>query len=452
MHCEPAIALRGVAKKFRLFASQRDRLFEALWPKRMRHTEFWALRDIDLVVPRGQTIGILGRNGSGKSTLLQLLAGIFPPSAGDVVVNGRVSALLELGAGFNPEFSGRDNVLMNGLLRGLSPGEMRVRMPEIEAFADVGDFFDRPVKTYSSGMFVRVAFAAAINVDPDILLVDEALAVGDVKFQHKCFNAIRAMQRRGVTIVIVTHDIQAVVNNCQRAMVLNFGQIVELGPPKAVTDRFYAMMMGFDTSGAAVSRERSGDCVPCRFRGDAAEPSGDGSAEGFGAFSASSEDLCHENALYNRNEVRFGNREAAIIDYAVLSCGQKNPLEIASGSVVEVVGKVRFGADVSGVVYGMNLKSRDGIYIYGTNTELSGFETKLYRKGEITCMRMKLQLNVNAGDFFMTLGVAKRTATALEFLDSRQGLIHLRVKAANSFDGLVDLGLSFSETRLGSPA
>lgn len=452
MRCDSAIELRGVSKKFRLFSSQRDRLLEALWPKKMRHTEFWALRDIDLVIPRGQTFGILGRNGSGKSTLLQILAGIFPPSSGDVVVNGRVSALLELGAGFNPEFSGRENVLMNGLLRGLTPGEMRVRMPEIEAFADVGDFFDRPVKTYSSGMFVRVAFAAAINVDPDILLVDEALAVGDVKFQHKCFNAIRAMQRRGVTIVIVTHDIQAVVNNCQSAMILNSGQLVELGPPKAVTDRFYAMMMGFDPSGAAEPRERPGDCAPCRGQADAAEPSDDGTAGRYGAFSASNADRCHENVLYNSNEVRFGNREAAIIDYAVLSCGRENPLEIASGSVVEVACKVRFDADVSGVVYGMNLKSRDGVFLYGTNTELSGFETKLYHSGEIACVRMKLRLNLNAGDFFMTLGVNKRTAASLEFLDSRQGLIHLRVTAASSFDGLVDLGLSFSETRLGSPA
>ncbi len=199
---ELAISLRGVSKCFKRYDRPVDRLKELLIPGKSRAQEFWALRDIDLDVPKGQTLGIVGRNGSGKSTLLQIIAGTLTPTTGMVQVNGRVSALLELGSGFNPEFTGRQNVFFNGQLLGLTKGEVEERFDEIAGFADIGDFIDQPVKTYSSGMFVRLAFAVAVHVDPEVLIVDEALAVGDGVFVHKCMARIKSFRDEGGTILL----------------------------------------------------------------------------------------------------------------------------------------------------------------------------------------------------------------------------------------------------------
>ena len=240
---ETAIIVSNISKTYRLFDSTRDRLKEALHPFAKRyHREFWALKDVSFEVPRGQTVGILGRNGSGKSTLLQIVAGIMKPTSGDVTINGRVSALLELGAGFNPEFTGRENVVFQAQGMGLSREDIERKLPEIEAYADIGQFFDQPVKTYSSGMFVRVAFAAAASVDPDILIVDEALAVGDVRFQHKCFKTFAEFQERRKTILLVTHSTDAVVNHCDRAILLDGAGIVANGVPKNVVDCYLELM------------------------------------------------------------------------------------------------------------------------------------------------------------------------------------------------------------------
>lgn len=243
MNQDIAISVRQVSKKFRLFNSAKERLAEALHPfQKQFHREFWALKDVSFEIYRGEVIGILGRNGSGKSTLLQIICGIMQPTEGEVEVRGRISALLELGAGFNPEFTGRENVILNGSIMGISRQEMLLRLPVIEAFADIGEFFDQPVKTYSSGMFVRVAFAAAIHVDPDILIVDEALSVGDVRFQHKCFQTLVEFQKRKKTILLVTHSTEVIVKHCDRAILLDGGVILKDGAPNNVVDSYLELM------------------------------------------------------------------------------------------------------------------------------------------------------------------------------------------------------------------
>ncbi|MEJ2078707.1 MAG: ABC transporter ATP-binding protein [Acidobacteriota bacterium] len=225
MSSSPAICLWKVSKKYPIYDTPSQKLAEMLTLRRRSfHREFWALEEIDLEVEKGTTLGIIGQNGSGKSTLLQIIAGILRQSRGECVVDGSVAALLELGAGFNPEFSGRENVFMNGAINGIPQEVMRERFDDILAFAEIGEFIDQPVKTYSSGMFVRLAFAVAIHVDPDILLVDEALAVGDMIFQHRCINRIRRLKREGKTILFVTHDLQAVSQFCDRAILLDQGK------------------------------------------------------------------------------------------------------------------------------------------------------------------------------------------------------------------------------------
>ena len=239
---EIAISLQNISKCFKRYAHPVDRLKEILLPKKSYAREFWALRDINLEIPKGQTIGIVGRNGSGKSTLLQIIAGTLTPTTGEKIVKGRISALLELGSGFNPEFTGRQNVFFNGRLLGLSQEEIENRFDEIAGFADIGDFIEQPVKTYSSGMFVRLAFAVAVNVDPEVLIVDEALAVGDVVFQHRCMRRMRALMDSGVTTLFVSHDSGAIKTLCNSAVMIHDGEIYTRGLPNAVTIEYLKLV------------------------------------------------------------------------------------------------------------------------------------------------------------------------------------------------------------------
>ena len=230
MHSDVAISVKNLTKTYRIFGHPGDRIKQAFTLGRMRfHREFTALRDVSIEIKKGETVGIIGRNGSGKSTLLQLICGILRPSSGSVQINGRVSALLELGAGFNPEFTGRENVYFQGAVMGLKRSELDERFDEIAKFADIGDFIDQPVRIYSSGMFVRLAFAVAVNVDPDILIVDEALAVGDMEFQERSISRMKSLQSNGTTILLVTHAMPAVRNFCQRAVWLDGGNVLMSG-------------------------------------------------------------------------------------------------------------------------------------------------------------------------------------------------------------------------------
>ena len=236
------ISLDNVSKCFKRYNRPIDRLKEILLPSKVYSDSFWALRDIDLKIPEGQTVGIIGRNGSGKSTLLQIIAGTLTATTGEVYVNGRVSALLELGSGFNPEFTGRQNVFFNGRLLGLNQREIENKFDAIAEFADIGDFIDQPVKTYSSGMFVRLAFAIATSTSPDILIVDEALSVGDEAFQRKCFSRIKSIQDRGGTILFVSHSASSIVELCKQAILISHGEVLLSGSPKAVISAYQKLI------------------------------------------------------------------------------------------------------------------------------------------------------------------------------------------------------------------
>jgi lipopolysaccharide transport system ATP-binding protein len=232
------IDVKDLGKRFGMYSSPAGRLVEILSPFRHKDQKFWALRDVSFEVKKGEALGIIGRNGSGKSTLLQVLCGVLRATTGSVAVDGRVSALLELGAGFHAEFKGRDNVYMNGAIMGLSRKEMDARFEAIADFAEIGDFMEQPMKTYSSGMFVRLAFACAVNIAPDILIVDEALAVGDAYFQQKCSRKIMEFRDDGGTMLIATHDMKTITTLCDSAILLNKGIVVESGDPARVTDAY----------------------------------------------------------------------------------------------------------------------------------------------------------------------------------------------------------------------
>ncbi len=251
MSSDIAIQVKNISKHFLMFEKPEHRLKQMIVPKLQRlagqqpklyYRDFVAVNDVSFEVERGATVGIIGRNGSGKSTLLQMICGTLQPSHGSVLVNGRIAALLELGAGFNPEFTGRENVYMNAAILGLSRKETEERFEEIERFADIGIFIDQPVKSYSSGMYVRLAFAVAINVEPDILIVDEALAVGDEAFQRKCFARIEQIKENGATILFVSHGSQTIVQLCDRAILMDRGEVILDGVPKTVVNQYLRLL------------------------------------------------------------------------------------------------------------------------------------------------------------------------------------------------------------------
>src|SRR5215467_13236617 len=262
----PVVLVQNVSKLYRLYRHPSDRLRELVpFQSKKRHHDFWALRDIHFRVEKGETLGIVGPNGCGKSTLLQIVCGILQPTSGRVVTTGRVAALLELGAGFNPEFTGRENVFLNGEIMGLSRGEIARALPSIEAFADIGEFINRPVKEYSSGMYVRLAFSTAIHVEPDILIVDEALAVGDAVFANRCVLKFEELKQRKVTVLFVSHDLGLVKQLSNRAIFLLHGRIVAQGEPRDVINRYIGMVLG---RGDTTAVQRNGGTPASHRHGD----------------------------------------------------------------------------------------------------------------------------------------------------------------------------------------
>lgn len=357
MSSEAVIRLRGVSKKYPIYDRPSQKLVELLTLRRRRcHREFWALQDIDLEIPGGTTLGIVGPNGSGKSTLLQLVAGIVTQSRGIVEVDGSVAALLELGAGFNPEFTGRENVFMNGAINGRTHAEMEACFPDIVEFAEIGDFIDQPVKTYSSGMFVRLAFSVAIHVDPDILLVDEALAVGDLIFQHRCINRIRRMKAAGKTILFVTHDLQALTQFCERAILLDRGRKLEDGEPETVVQRYHALIF---------ERER-------RHAG-----SGEGRLE-----------LAEDGSLPLVRTIpyihhRYGEGGAEVVGVILHTRHGDVVNEVRAGERVTLLISIEFRQDLADPIVGVTIRDRMGQEITATNTSYEGMHLPPARPGDV---------------------------------------------------------------------
>lgn len=252
---EIAVSLNNVSKSFKRYAHPVDRLKDLLFPNQTRGDQFWALQNVNLEIPRGETWGLVGRNGSGKSTLLQILVGTLTPTSGSVKVTGRISALLELGSGFNPEFTGRQNVFFSGQILGLDQKEIEAKFDTIASFADIGDFIDQPVKTYSSGMFIRLAFAVATSVEPDILVVDEALAVGDEVFQRKCFARIQSIQEQGGTILFVSHSASSIIELCNQAVLMDQGELLLQGKPKKIVSKYHKLIYAPEDQLATIRKE-----------------------------------------------------------------------------------------------------------------------------------------------------------------------------------------------------
>lgn len=440
---QAVISLRNVSKKYQLYESMKHRLYEALHPfNRAYHREFWALRDITVDIPRGATVGILGVNGSGKSTLLQIICSILQPTGGSVEVRGRVAALIELGAGFNPDLTGRQNAEINSIIMGLDGRVARARLTEIQAFADIGEFFDQPVKTYSSGMFMRVAFATAINVAPDILVIDEALAVGDARFQQKCFRKFREFQDAGKTIILVTHDRFTIPRLCSFAMLLDHGRLLLSGDPKEVTDRYSELLTHGSTND--LPNRKPAEKIEAREIAEAlaaAEIAEDSIMENF-LTGADTKDRCPLNPAYNKNEFCFGLGGAEIIDFLLIADGKPNQEQVQSGRVLDLYMRIRFDQDVDSPIVGITVKSRDGTLIYGINSAWMKQKLSPRSSGETASYKFSVRMDLGPGDWFIDLAVAR---TETEILHTREGVVHVRTDPLIFSTGFASLGTSLSE-------
>lgn len=391
-----SVSFHSVSKTYPIYASPVDRLKELLaFNLRSHHRDFWALNDVSFEIRKGSTFCLVGENGSGKSTSLQLAAGIFPPTRGEVEINGRVSALLELGAGFNPEFIGRDNVFLSAAIHGMSTKEIERRFREIEQFAEIGEFINRPVKTYSSGMLVRLAFAVAIHVDPDILLVDEALAVGDYYFRQRCMRKIHELRSRQVTILFVSHSMADVKAIGSEAVWLEHGQVVEIGKPDAVVRKYLARMVEKD----AEFLQRKGTAGP------RAEPS-----ERF---------VAPEIVETIPNiDYRHGNRAAEIIGIATLD-EEGRPVELMepdSRLILRISVRAKQHLDNPNV--GFMLRNHLGLDFAGTNTAREGITVPPMAPGDIYTVDFHLDVpELYSGDFSFSPAVADGSLESYEMCD-----------------------------------
>jgi len=405
------------------------------------HQEFQALRDVSFEVKKGECIGILGRNGSGKSTLLQLLCGVLPPTEGTVKVNGRISALLELGAGFSPQFTGRENVYMNGAIMGFTKEEMDDRFDAIAGFADIGEFIDQPVRTYSSGMYVRLAFSVAINVDPDILIVDEALAVGDAKYQAKCFRKFEEFKKKNKTILFVTHSTEQIVRHCDKAILINDGKKVSEGKPRDISNHYMDLLFGRGTerTGFEIGEMQTGTSYNLNYN----QASNKYAAEFIEESCA--DDRFNQRKSYNKNEYRWGSRNAAIVDYLVVSGSSVDPTQCKTFEDFHLYLKVKFFKNVECPIYGLFIKTADGVTISGNNSKDWDMAKKFITRktGDTTVVHFYFVPKLTSGEYLLSVGVAEEAEGEVIPLDRRYDSIHLAFVNQGLSSGLVDFELKF---------
>lgn len=374
-----AIKVEHLNKVYRLYDKPIDRLKESLsLTKLTLHREHYALNDINFEIQKGETVGIIGTNGSGKSTILKIITGVLNPTSGKVEVFGRISALLELGAGFNMEYTGIENIYLNGTMIGYSKEEIDNRLETIVKFADIGEFINQPVKTYSSGMFVRLAFAVAINIDPEILIVDEALSVGDVFFQAKCYRKFEDFKKAGKTILFVTHDLSSISKYCDRAILLNNGAKISEGIPKEVIDIYKKVLVHqLDKNNGNIDENNKETDLEQEWK---------------------------TNLNLNPNVLEYGNKFAEIIDFAIIDNKNKITNNLVKGENWTIKIKVVFNKNIQDPIFAFTIKDLKGTEITGTNSMLEKINTDEQQVGNIVQIAFTQIMNLQGGEYLLSLG------------------------------------------------
>ena len=383
------ISVNNITKIYKLYDKPIDRLKESLSLSHKNfHRDFYALNGISFNVEKGQTVGIIGTNGSGKSTILKIITGVLTPTTGELEVNGVISALLELGAGFNMDYTGIENIYMNGTMMGFSRKEMDGKLQDILDFADIGDFVYQPVKTYSSGMFVRLAFALAINVEPEILIVDEALSVGDVFFQAKCYRRMEEIRKNGTTILMVTHDMAAIIKYCDQVVVLNKGNFIAEGEPGKMVDLYKKILANqMDDLGEELEEIREGTLND--FSGEQAEQRQEG--------------LMKDRLTINPTRTEYGDKRAEIVDFGLLDAKGNVTNLLLKGERFTIKERIHFNTEIETPIFTYTIKDKRGADLTGTNTMYEASEVKSVKKGDEYEVEFNQKMTLQGGEYLLSM-------------------------------------------------
>ena len=416
----PVVQVEHVNKTYNTYSREIDRFREAVSLRRKSlHDQFVALQDVSFSLNKGECLGIIGTNGSGKSTLLKIITGVLQPTRGSVRVDGQVSALLELGAGFNMEYTGIENIILNGKIMGYTEEEMRSRIPQIEAFAEIGDFIHRPVKIYSSGMFARLAFAVAINVDPDVLIIDEALSVGDIFFQTKCYRKFDEFMKQGKTILFVSHDLNSIIKYCNRCLLLRKGRQVALGKCKDVVDIYRKILVDQYDEDNGLAAVTEG--------GDAADQTPDNAVQWKTA------------VLQNPNFVEYGDQRAVIEDFGVINAAGEVTSMLMKGSDYTIAVRFRFNERILNPIFAFTIKDRKGTDLCGTNTMLQGMTLDDTGPGMTGVVKFRQTMRLQGGEYLISLGITSYANGELAVHHRLYDVCHLQVVSELNTIGVYDV-------------
>lgn len=427
-----AIRVSHVTKMYKLFARNRDRIIDAFGLSKKKHyREHYALKDLSFDVRRGETVGIIGTNGAGKSTILKIITGVLQPTSGEIKIDGRISALLELGAGFNMEYTGIENIYLSGTMMGFTREETEAKIQDILAFADIGDFVYQPVKTYSSGMFVRLAFAVAINIDPEILIVDEALSVGDAFFQSKCYRKFDEFRREGKTVLFVSHDLSSIARYCDRVILLDHGRKVREGNPKDIIDLYKRILVNQVDVEAVIRGETD----------DAGRPLGAETEH----HTESNILAKHEGTLWrdsyeiNPKVNAYGNGDAEIIDFAIVDADGNLNSTIVKGTEFEIRSKVRFINEVEDPIFTYTIKNIQGVAITGTNTMYEKKSIGTAEPGDVFVCTFRQKMNLQGGNYLLSISCTGYNGTEFTVYNRLYDVVKLSVLSDRDTVGFYDM-------------
>lgn len=410
-----AIAVKDVRKIYKLYDKPKDRLKDALGIGKKKQKLHYALNGVNFNIYRGETVGIIGTNGSGKSTILKIITGVLNPTAGEVVVDGRISALLELGAGFNQEYNGIENVYLNGTMMGFSEKEIDEKLPAILEFADIGDYVYQPVKTYSSGMFVRLAFAVAINIEPEILIVDEALSVGDVFFQAKCYHKFEEFKQMGKTIVFVSHDLSSISKYCDRVFLLNKGNLLGEGSPKEMIDAYKRVLVGqYELPDEAEEDMSVNKEIPSEMEGT------------------------------NPQKLEYGTGQAIIQEYYITDDRGVRTSAVIKGTQFTVHMKVRFTDVLPAPIFAFSIKNAHGTEITGTNTMIEKAFLESVKDGQVKDVSFTQKMSLQGGEYLLSMGVTGYNGDNFEVYHRLYDVMSITVVSDKNTVGYYDMDSAIS--------
>ena len=437
-----AVRIKVLEKDYKMYARKKDRLIETVFPFiHNRHGIFQAMHDFNLEVRKGEVLGILGKNGAGKSTLLKMITGVVVPTSGTIDVNGKVSSLLELGTAFNMELTGYDNIYQNGTVMGLTKSEIKEKEQEIIEFADIGDHLHQPVKTYSSGMFARLAFACAINVNPDILIVDEALSVGDMAFQLKCFKKFEQFKKDGKTILFVTHNVADVLRNCTRAIILDKGTKIFDGDVKEAVERYKKIIVGLDPNDGKKedkaeknAKDITDEIIEDQEKIDEKEFKNKENNK------LKDTDDWKSHFIQNPKLTDYGDKRAEVIDYGVFDI-DGNPINsFSNDDEIVLKSKIKFNEDIENPIYTMTVKDFHGNDITGTNTDFERIETGKMKKGDVVICEFKQKLPLVPGKYTLSFSCTQIDEKGkLKALNRKYDALLIEVSSKKGYVGLFEL-------------